>query len=93
MNYEFCSLKEICDVYNIEYKEDIEYIKKQLNNLQWSTHPDVNQDDADANAKSCRLNAAYDFIKGYQRKSQDLVTVSDIADLIQATNKRNEIVT
>lgn len=91
MDYVFHSLKEICDEYNIEHKEDAEYIKTQLNNLQWVTHPDLNSDDADAKEKSYRLNAAYDFIKKYQRKSQDLVTVSDIADLIQTVNRQNEL--
>lgn len=91
MNYDFHSLKEICDEYNIEYKENAEYIKTQLNNLQWVTHPDLNSDDADANEKSYRLNAAYDFIKKYQRNSQELVTVSDISELLQTVNKQNEL--
>lgn len=91
MNYEFYSLKEICDVYDIEYKEDAEYVKKQLKDMQWETHPDLNPDDADANKRSCQLNAAYDFIKKYQRKRQELVTVSDIAELIQTANKKNEL--
>lgn len=91
MNYEFYSLKEICDAYDIEYKEDAEYVKKQLKDMQWDTHPDLNPNDAEANDKSCKLNAAFDFIKMHQKNKQELVTVSDIAELIQTTNKKNEL--
>ena len=90
----FNSLKEICDEFNIDYTEDLDSIKKKLTDIQSSKHPD-----ADPNNKNgvddlyYRVSEAKEFIKKHYKNNQELVTISDLVDLIQVTNKKNELAT